>query len=506
MAKHVFIVTLIILCTLCLPGLADRANAETRILFISSYHPAFPTFHKQIDGLKSALPDTDCILDIEFMDSKRFTSQEWLQRFHDTLEKKIRKVAPYDLIITADDNALIFVEKHKDALFPGLPVVFFGVNNQARAHRIGADSEFTGIIEASSMKATLDMIWQLLPETETLHIIVDGTPSGQGDLKTLQPITVAMTGKTFKTLSLEDFSWKELAFKLKTLDANDALLLLSAYRDKNREGKIFDDSVAFLVEHSRNPIFHLWEHGIGEGLVGGKVVSHYEQGYLAGKAALQILSSSATPEEIPVMSGEEANRYIVDHRALARFDIPEERLPEETRIINAPATLYDRHRTAVIVTGAGTVFLLLFSAALCVIIHRLRQSRKALRMSNSKLKILFEESPLGMILFDENGVIRDCNDQMVHAMGSSREKLIGFDTATQASAKMRKAIGRALQGNISDYEGPYTSETGNKTTYIRVRFNPVIREGRTTQVIATLEVVAEQTAQLRQFEKQTQGA
>ncbi len=42
------------------------------VLYISSYHPGFPTFFQQVDGLKSLFDGKEIILDIEFMDTKRF--------------------------------------------------------------------------------------------------------------------------------------------------------------------------------------------------------------------------------------------------------------------------------------------------------------------------------------------------------------------------------------------------------------------------------------------------
>ncbi|HAG96605.1 MAG TPA: hypothetical protein DCL78_20940, partial [Gammaproteobacteria bacterium] len=41
------------------------------VLFISSYHPGFPTFFDQLAGLRSVLQGENLRLDMEFLDSKR---------------------------------------------------------------------------------------------------------------------------------------------------------------------------------------------------------------------------------------------------------------------------------------------------------------------------------------------------------------------------------------------------------------------------------------------------
>jgi len=97
-----------------------------------------------------------------------------------------------------------------------------------------------------------------------------------------------------------------------------------------------------------------------------------------------------------------------------------------------------------------------------------------------------------MIHFGNDGTIRNCNDNFVQLMGSSRDKLIGFNTAKQAKdKKMRDSLQKALSGERSEYEGDYRSVTGDKTTPLRIVFNPTEPEKSPTEVIATLEDISE---------------
>ncbi|MGB1058757.1 MAG: hypothetical protein ACPGZU_01395, partial [Ketobacter sp.] len=97
------------------------------VLFISSYHPGFPTFFDQLAGLRSVLQGENLRLDMEFLDSKRFVSYEDL--FQQGLEYKLSVLPAYDVIITADDAATWFATQHRESLFADTPIVFFGVND-----------------------------------------------------------------------------------------------------------------------------------------------------------------------------------------------------------------------------------------------------------------------------------------------------------------------------------------------------------------------------------------
>ncbi len=116
-----------------------------------------------------------------------------------------------------------------------------------------------------------------------------------------------------------------------------------------------------------------------------------------------------------------------------------------------------------------------------------KRAEEALRVSQERHRVLFEKSPLGMIYFNEQGVIEDCNDVFVEQMGASREKLIGFSTAEESTPKMREVLQKALHGEAAIFEDKYTSITGGKTIYLRVAMNPVNPEAVPTPVIATLE-------------------
>lgn len=120
-----------------------------------------------------------------------------------------------------------------------------------------------------------------------------------------------------------------------------------------------------------------------------------------------------------------------------------------------------------------------------------RKAEADQREREQRHRIVFENSPLGMIVFDNEGTIVDCNDQFVQLMGSTREKVIGFSAAKQTNLGMREAVAQALSGETAVYEDFYRSVTGSRSLYMRAVFNPVFSGATQTGIIATIEDVSE---------------
>jgi signal transduction histidine kinase len=356
---------------------SDEHKPEKKtVLLISSYHPGFPTFFRQIDGIKSVFENTNIDLDVEFMDSKRFYTETNLDNFYRTIVYKLSNTEAYDVIIVTDDNALTFVLDHQAELFENIPIVFCGVNNVDKALVQNENSYVTGVIEAVSMMETIELMIGLNPDVTNIIAIVDDTPSGQGDLVTFYQSASEFTGVEFSDISLTGLTWTEFAEVLRRVDKHRAVLLLSAYRDKTGDTLDFDESLDLITKNLGAPLYHLWYHGMGDGILGGKLISHFEQGKTAAEIALQIIAGKPI-EDIPVLT-ESPNRYIFDYAELREFGIAKSTLPQDSIIINEPQTFYTRYKGLIWAVAFVVAVLLLLVILLSINVLKRRQVEEEL--------------------------------------------------------------------------------------------------------------------------------
>ncbi|SKA96852.1 PAS domain S-box-containing protein [Paucidesulfovibrio gracilis DSM 16080] len=479
-----FLPGLLVMAALAAPAtVPESGHAHTalaaktyRVLLISSYHPDYPTFYQQIDGLREALPDQDVRLDVEFMDSKRFPDQKNLETFHTLLQHKLSQLPPYDVVATADDNALQFMLDYGTALFGDTPVVFFGVNNARRAQTAADLPNITGVREAASILPTVQTAARMLPDLDTIYVLSDATNTGRVDMdKTLDLAPqIESLGLTLQPVDLNRLTWDQAMEQLSTIDpATGALLLLSPYRDTTGRTLAFDQSLDLILEHCQAPVLHLWEHGMGDGILGGKLVRQFEQGRLAGTMVLRILHGER-PSDIPVLPGDEANRFVFDQRELDRLDIPVTLLPTDAERLYRSPSLTDTYFWPLIIGLTIIVIQGLIMGALFQSRRRLHTQQAALQENEERYRAVFEHSPMGLVLVCPDGRIKQCNSEFARLMGAPMDALIGFDALNKTThPDVRKALSQALEGRHTFFEAPYTSALGGRTRHLRMLFEPL---------------------------------
>lgn len=397
-------------------------TSVSRILLIYSYHPTFPTSPKVLAGLLAGFGESPPVIEIEYMDSKRFYDDTSLALFRQGISHKLQHRDPYDIVITVDDNALHFVLKHKEKLLPNIPLVFLGLNNRQLAEELSTDPMITGVVEAASIDENIKLIQSLRPEMQQLHIIFDGLTSGLSDLRTTMSLQDQFPLLPFHVISLPELSWNEFKATLAEVPKKDALLLLSAYRDSHGKSISFESSLNLIKDSSVAPVFHPYEHGMGGGILGGVVISHREQGLQAGLMAKKILTG-APVRTIPILS-KSPNIPLFDKRQLDLLDIPIAMLPSDSdvRFDQESIFLYYWRETAVVTIIMALMVLIV------IVLARSNRARlvisRSLLESESKLRAILDNIDVYIYMKDEQGKYLFANHLMLAQFNISLSEIV----------------------------------------------------------------------------------
>ncbi len=318
-----------------------QAQQARRILVLNSYHKEFQWTDDQTSAIKEVL--TEAIEDLEFyveyMDTKRIYTPEYLDHFHRVLQLKYANIK-LDGIVATDDNALRFVMEHHKDVFGGAPVSFCGINDYPPSLLAGKDA-FTGLIEVLDIKPTIDLALKLHPNTQTVYIIVDNTPTGTGQRRAVEQISQQYKFLTFEYLSGDHYSHSELLEKLRTLPENGVVLLTVWLRDRTNTYIPVGQGGPAISSASTVPVYGIITMFLKQGIVGGKLLSSHAQGRTAAELMLRVLDGEK-PSDIGVIT-ESVNPYMFDFTQLQRWHIDMTDLPKESLMVNEPQSFYYKY-------------------------------------------------------------------------------------------------------------------------------------------------------------------
>ena len=97
-----------------------------------------------------------------------------------------------------------------------------------------------------------------------------------------------------------------------------------------------------------------------------------------------------------------------------------------------------------------------------------------LRESENRYRSIFQHSPLGVLHFDEQGQITDCNSKLLDILSVERSKLLGYRMLDRsADRNVAQAVRGALEKGTGYYEGTYQLPNASVGTPLRAFFNGV---------------------------------
>ncbi|MEH6345659.1 MAG: ABC transporter substrate binding protein [Bermanella sp.] len=384
------VVMRIVFVCLLLLGLPVLASQEPSVLLLNSYHPQYRWTDDIVRGVKDVLAQKIHTenLHIEYMDSRRFVDDlEYELKLIALLKHKYRIYEP-EVIITSDDHAYDFMVKYGEDLFPGVPIVFCGVNIFKPSSLVGR-TNITGIKEGMEIEGNLELIMRLQPDVRKIIMLADTTGLGlrMGErAEEIKKEWLQDTSKKNVTLDLWDhFSLDDLYESASQMTSDSVFLMLAIHKDKEGKYFSFDAELPILAQKSKVPIYGMWGALlIGNGVIGGMMNNPYEHGGAAAKMALEIMSGK-TVNQLPIQDKAKYAPFF-DYDLLTQFNIDFSYLPLNSTVQNRPESLYHKYKTQVNSALALLVFLMIIISALVDNIRRRVKAQKALAEMNLGLE------------------------------------------------------------------------------------------------------------------------
>lgn len=400
---------------------ALHANEPKEILLLHSYNKGL----KWSDGISQGVHDVllqhpEYELTTEYMDSKKIDTKEYFNSLLNLYTQKFSK-RTYKAIIAADNYAYEFVLSNHDNLFQNAPIVFTGVENfHEETIPINLRQYITGVVEYKKVKENLDLINKVLPNIKTIYIISDNSFSSL-QIKE-QILNAAKKYKNdFSIIYDNEIDINTINTKINQLPSNSAVLFTSLYKD--RFGTYIPyNKLRILFKSSKFPVFALNKIHLYEGILGGMMITPYDQGFSAANKAFEIIDGK-NPSQINISKPEA--KYYFDYKIMEKFNIDRLKLPLNSIIVNKPKSFFEKNRK--IVDSAFLMLPILIFLIAILIMNIMKQIKlEGKLVEQNKLdSVLLNNIKNSIFWKSKDGILLGCNNSLCVLLSLKKEEIIG---------------------------------------------------------------------------------
>ncbi len=320
-------------------------------------------------------------LHIEYLDMAVAPTPEYLDGMATWLRRKYAG-GTFDAVVVHGAGALQFALTDR-AMLGTATLVVAGVE----ADVLTSTSLPRGSVGATvqwDVRGTLDLAWQLLPDTERVIIVAGATRLG----RSLADEGIAHIRRTQPATLITDLtgaSWEDALVQVSTALPRTVVLVVGFSVDGR--GRTLNQLHAFemALRAATAPMFTINSVTVGIGSVGGHMLDFSQVGANAARQLIGVLNTPGAAMGPARLESLDATRRVVDEAAARRWGVHLERIPTDVDIVNRQPSLWRDYRQQVVAASAG---LLLLAAGVVGLLFERTLRRRAEAESKARLSQL----------------------------------------------------------------------------------------------------------------------
>ncbi len=413
----------------CLPiwaqDMATSIREKTyRVLYVNSYHPGYLWSDQLYTSIRETFLETfgqRLDLRVEYLDAKRFDSSlngELGTQILATWSRKYRG-EHFDLLMVTDQDAYNLMRTARDSLFPGVPMVFSGVEE---IHPIPPKT--TGVLASTDYQGNIDLILRLLPGTKQIWVVTDTSATGRANRENVERLRAEYAGRV--TLRFFDegagISPQDLLARIKQVRLPDVVFFLDYFNAPSGKYVDLETFLPLLTRTASVPVFSHLDLYLGMGVTGGKMNSGLVQGHQVAELAVRLLKGEAIASFPPQT---EISLPMFNYTEIVHYGIPLSRIPKASHVINRPDGLWQKYGWYLVLAVSFIVLEGILIAWLFLLLHRQRSLQREARLGEERYRELVENANSIILRMDKEGRVIFINEFAQRFFGYQPQEIIG---------------------------------------------------------------------------------
>lgn len=360
------------------------AQKHSKVLFITSYSSYTTNFGDIISGIKEGLGE-EMSLHIKYLDYNYLEHTSDKYKYYKDIKSTVQN-GDYDAVIVGDYYILKFALENRDNIFHSIPIVFFGTLNKEIINKAIQYEKVTGIKVNESIGPTIDLILDFHPNVDNIILINNFEDSEEIEMFKNE-IIPKYKNISFKTIFTSKITEQELKNKLRNLDDNYAIITMYANDFKDNQWISNKNVNSLITSASKNtPLYNLEEGGIGNGSIGGKIISFYNCGEKAGQLVQDMINGKEL--EPLYLLEDTVNQYIFDFNVMRKYGIKMSDLPEESEVVSSPIEFIKEYKSIFVFLILFVILLILTIILLIIHLNYKRKYEDTLHTAMSNIESL----------------------------------------------------------------------------------------------------------------------
>jgi C4-dicarboxylate-specific signal transduction histidine kinase len=298
---------------------------------------------------------------------------------------------PLDAVVAGGDAALEFILRHRDRLFPQVPVLHVGVTPLALRSMSPLPPDVVGVPMVWDFAGTVELALKWHPRATRL-VIVTGA-SIQDDWESVITPQIAPILGHVQSEYLIGLPLPALQKRLRELGSESVVLTMGFHRDRDGRFYVLGDSIALIVAASSAPVYTASDLALGSGVVGGRMLSYEGTGRQYGQILERLFSGQPDWQRMPETN---PSALHVDWRQVKRWGIDETKIPKEAIVHFREPSLWDAYRKETIFAASALLLLAGLSIALLSERRSLARTSVALKASEQGMTLAARAAKLAM--------------------------------------------------------------------------------------------------------------